>query len=250
MNRSGDLVKIIDFGFATQVASRDTKLRAFCGTPSYMAPEIVRGEGYSGFATDVWALGVVVFALLSGTLPFVGRTEIQLYAKIRRGTFSCPDLLGDLPKRLVRATLRLEASSRPSTAILLRQSWVSGAPDASGSRTARDGCGESDNGTVLRSPSFSSHRTSPAAPAPAVGGENESSWMLNSPGAGYGVGKAVLDIRGDAQAVYRTGSKEKDVIRRYAPLDRPESPSARRRPVLGRARYSLPGGPGTALGGS
>lgn len=126
LDKSAERVKIIDFGFATQVATRSTKLRAFCGTPSYMAPEIVKGESYSGFATDVWALGVVVFALLAGSLPFTARTEMQLYAKIRRGIFSIPDSLGESVRRLVRAMMRLEASSRPSAAAVLRQSWVCG----------------------------------------------------------------------------------------------------------------------------
>lgn len=126
LDKGGDRVKIIDFGFATQVASKDTKLRAFCGTPSYMAPEIVRGEGYSGFATDVWAIGVVLFALLAGALPFVGRTEMQLYAKIRRGSFVCPDILVDPPRRLVKSMLRMETLARPTAAAVLRQPWVAG----------------------------------------------------------------------------------------------------------------------------
>lgn len=117
-------VKIIDFGFAAQVASRDAKLKAFCGTPSYMAPEIVRGEGYSGFATDVWALGVVAFALLAGCLPFAGRTELQLYAKIRRGAFATPDCLGETARRLVRGVLRPDASNRPSVASLAGHPWL------------------------------------------------------------------------------------------------------------------------------
>lgn len=130
LHRGQEHVKIIDFGFAAQVASKDTKLRAFCGTPSYMAPEIIRGEGYSGFCVDVWALGVVVFALLVGSLPFAGRTEMQLYAKIRRGIFTCPDMLGDLPKRLIKGALRVDGSARPSAAALLRHSWVAGARNA------------------------------------------------------------------------------------------------------------------------
>jgi len=106
LTKETENVKIIDFGFATQVGSRETKLKAFCGTPSYMAPELIRGEGYSGFAVDVWALGVVVFALLCGSLPFVARTEMQLYAKIRRAIFTTPDALDELPRRLVRGILR------------------------------------------------------------------------------------------------------------------------------------------------
>eukprot|EP00928_Gymnodinium_smaydae_P082193 TRINITY_DN6558_c0_g1_i2.p1 TRINITY_DN6558_c0_g1~~TRINITY_DN6558_c0_g1_i2.p1 ORF type:complete len:725 (+),score=128.54 TRINITY_DN6558_c0_g1_i2:437-2611(+) len=132
LDRSQTNVKIIDFGFAAQVASKDARLRAFCGTPSYMAPEIIRGEGYSGFAADVWALGVVVFSLLTGALPFAGRTELQLYAKIRRGTYVCPDSLGDLPRRLVRSCLKMEPCSRPSVAAVLRNAWVVGSSGSSG----------------------------------------------------------------------------------------------------------------------
>jgi len=121
---SHETVKIIDFGFAAQVASRDTKLRAFCGTPSYMAPEIVKGDGYSGFAADVWALGVVIFALLSGTLPFTGRTEMQLYAKIRRGLYTMPDCLSELPSRLIKGALRIDPSARPGSGAILKHAWL------------------------------------------------------------------------------------------------------------------------------
>ncbi|CAJ1398499.1 unnamed protein product [Effrenium voratum] len=126
LDRSRECVKIIDFGFAAHVPSRDTKLKAFCGTPSYMAPEIIRGEGYSGFAADVWALGVVLFALLLGTLPFAAKTEMQLYARIRRGTFSFPECVGETQKRLIKGVMRKDACDRPSAAALLQHAWVAG----------------------------------------------------------------------------------------------------------------------------
>lgn len=57
-------VKIVDFGFAVKLQTPCQKLKVFCGTPSYMSPEIVAGKEYSGFQSDVWALGVVLeFAL-------------------------------------------------------------------------------------------------------------------------------------------------------------------------------------------
>jgi len=127
LDKSREAVKIIDFGFAAHVPSKETKLKAFCGTPSYMAPEIIRGEGYSGFAADVWALGVVIFALLSGTLPFAAKTEMQLYARIRRGSFNFPDgSFGEIQKRLIRGVMRKEAAARPSAAALLQHAWVAG----------------------------------------------------------------------------------------------------------------------------
>lgn len=72
-------VKIIDFGFAC--VSKD-KLRVFCGTPSYMSPEIVAKREYSGPSADIWACGVILFVLLTGTVPFKATTEKELFRKI------------------------------------------------------------------------------------------------------------------------------------------------------------------------
>lgn len=64
-------LKLIDFGFSV-CTPPESKLKVFCGTPSYMAPEIVLKKEYSGFATDVWAMGVVLHLLLTGSYPFNG----------------------------------------------------------------------------------------------------------------------------------------------------------------------------------
>ena len=56
-----------------------------------MAPEIVAGKEYSGYQSDVWALGVVLYVLLCGRFPFKANTEHELYHKIRRGSFSLTD---------------------------------------------------------------------------------------------------------------------------------------------------------------
>lgn len=65
-------VKLVDFGFATCLREQGEKIKIFCGTPTYMAPEIVSKEhsGYAAPPADVWALGVVLYLLLSGRFPF------------------------------------------------------------------------------------------------------------------------------------------------------------------------------------
>ncbi len=69
-------VKIIDFGFAvTQPNAR--KLRMLCGTPVYMAPEILRKQEYMGGPVDVWSLGVIFYVLLSGAFPFPGTSLVS-----------------------------------------------------------------------------------------------------------------------------------------------------------------------------
>ena len=75
------MIKIIDFGFAAFYTDNQ-KLKIFFGTPSYMAPELVRKSEYDGRQVDMWALGVLLYALLSGTFPFRGQNEKELYGKI------------------------------------------------------------------------------------------------------------------------------------------------------------------------
>mmetsp|Transcript_36603 Transcript_36603/g.48059 ORF Transcript_36603/g.48059 Transcript_36603/m.48059 type:complete len:107 (+) Transcript_36603:1295-1615(+) len=78
-NAKTGAVKVIDFGFAC--VSKE-KLRVFCGTPSYMSPEIVAKRDYIGSAADLWACGVILFACLTGTVPFKAQTEKELFRKI------------------------------------------------------------------------------------------------------------------------------------------------------------------------
>ena len=66
-------IKVIDFGFSVIVSSQ--MLKVFCGTPSYMSPEIVRKKDYDGKPVDMWALGVLLYVMLTGTFPFRGVSE-------------------------------------------------------------------------------------------------------------------------------------------------------------------------------
>lgn len=80
-------IKIIDFGFA--ISCKD-KLKFFCGTPAYMAPEIVNKKEYSGSAADIWACGVILYQLLTGVLPFRSNDEKGLFKKIDKATYPTP----------------------------------------------------------------------------------------------------------------------------------------------------------------
>ena len=74
-------VKLIDFGFSTQIPNTQ-KVRLFCGTPSYMAPEIVKKTEFCGPPTDIYASGVLLFAFFCGRFPFKGKDDKELYDKI------------------------------------------------------------------------------------------------------------------------------------------------------------------------
>lgn len=73
-------VKLIDFGFAIVLTPTSSKLNVFCGTPTYMAPEIINKKEYS-FPVDIWALGILLFKSLNGNYPFRGNHESSLLLK-------------------------------------------------------------------------------------------------------------------------------------------------------------------------
>jgi len=107
---SNRVIKLVDFGFS--VRSQDKKLRVFCGTPSYMAPEIVRRKEYHGFPVDVWSLGVLFYAMLVGRFPFTAKTYPELYKKIARGVFSIPDHISNSARDAIRKMLTLNPTMR------------------------------------------------------------------------------------------------------------------------------------------
>lgn len=83
-------IKIIDFGLGNNFKV-DELLDTFCGSPFYAAPEMVLGQKYEGPEVDVWSLGVILFALLCGHLPFDDENMKELYKKIASGSYTCPD---------------------------------------------------------------------------------------------------------------------------------------------------------------
>ena len=116
-------VKIIDFGFSTQMVAGQ-RSRMFCGTPSYMAPEIVSRKEYNAAQADIWALGVLLFALLAGSFPFKGVTDKDLYAKIQRGLFDLPVSIPPLARALIQKMLTVEPSRRPGCNDILKHAWI------------------------------------------------------------------------------------------------------------------------------
>lgn len=116
-------VKIIDFGFGT-CFPHEKKVKLFCGTPSYMAPEIVNRIEYSGPPADVWALGVLLFVLLCGCYPFKAQVDKELYKKIQHGQFSVPSSISQGSRSLITRILRINPDKRPSVSDIIKDNWV------------------------------------------------------------------------------------------------------------------------------
>ncbi|XP_039058055.1 CBL-interacting serine/threonine-protein kinase 9-like [Hibiscus syriacus] len=92
---SNGVLKISNFGlsaFSKQVRE-DGLLLTACGTPNYVAPEVLKNQGYDGRASDIWSCGVILFVLMAGYLPFDEPNLICLYKKITKADFTCPSYL-------------------------------------------------------------------------------------------------------------------------------------------------------------
>mmetsp|Transcript_1238 Transcript_1238/g.1428 ORF Transcript_1238/g.1428 Transcript_1238/m.1428 type:complete len:200 (+) Transcript_1238:3937-4536(+) len=77
-------IKLVDFGFAKRVKNLSQRTYTNCGTPAYIAPEVLRGHNGHGYEADIWSLGVLMFELSSGTTPFVAESTQGVYEKINK----------------------------------------------------------------------------------------------------------------------------------------------------------------------
>jgi serine/threonine protein kinase len=115
--------KLIDFGFANLFHPRST-LTTNCGSPLYAAPEIVQAKPYVGPEVDIWSLGVVLYAMLVGALPFEDENLKGLYRKIGEGRFAFPEHVSPPARELVRGMLAVGVLDRLTIAQIKASPWV------------------------------------------------------------------------------------------------------------------------------
>ncbi|KAK9455223.1 hypothetical protein V1511DRAFT_499815 [Dipodascopsis uninucleata] len=116
-------VKLCDFGF-TRECEPKRLLQTFCGTICYAAPEMVKGEKYNGQAVDIWSLGVILYGLLCGELPFDEEDEIQTRMRISTDEPPYPDHIPEEALSLLKSVLSKRASDRPSAAEILKHPFL------------------------------------------------------------------------------------------------------------------------------
>lgn len=117
-------LKIADFGLATRIAPDGPKKYAVCGTPNYIAPEVLKMQGH-GFAADVWAMGCIMYAMLVGTPPFETATLSETYQRITRNIYSIPPHVSPAARDLISSMLRLDPTDRPTVAQVLQHEFLS-----------------------------------------------------------------------------------------------------------------------------
>ncbi|XP_052182685.1 CBL-interacting serine/threonine-protein kinase 23-like isoform X2 [Diospyros lotus] len=119
------VLKVSDFGLSAlpQQVREDGLLHTTCGTPNYVAPEVINNKGYDGAKADLWSCGVILFVLLAGYLPFEDSNLVTLYKKIFKADFSCPPWFSSSAKKLIKRILDPNPSARITIAELTENDW-------------------------------------------------------------------------------------------------------------------------------
>nr|XP_004510623.1 CBL-interacting serine/threonine-protein kinase 9 [Cicer arietinum] len=117
------VLKVSDFGLSTYSQQEDELLRTACGTPNYVAPEVINDRGYVGSASDIWSCGVILFVLMAGYLPFDEPNTIALYRKIGMADFTCPSWFSPEAKKLLKSILNPNPLTRIKIPELLEDEW-------------------------------------------------------------------------------------------------------------------------------
>ncbi|XP_015693355.1 CBL-interacting protein kinase 28 isoform X2 [Oryza brachyantha] len=120
-----ETLKVSDFGLSALAESRrqDGLLHTACGTPAYVAPEVLNRKGYTGSKADVWSCGVILFVLVANYLPFHERNLIEMYRKIAKADYKCPRYFSAELKELLYGILDPDPSTRMSISRIKRSAW-------------------------------------------------------------------------------------------------------------------------------
>ncbi|KAL6544868.1 CBL-interacting serine/threonine-protein kinase 20 [Orobanche minor] len=118
-------LKVSDFGLSALLNSKrqDGLLHTTCGTPAYVAPEVINKKGYDGEKADIWSCGVILFVLLAGYLPFQDSNLMEMYRKICRGEFKCPQWFPPEVKKLLSRILSPNPNSRVTLSQIMENMW-------------------------------------------------------------------------------------------------------------------------------
>ncbi|GMI92015.1 SOS3-interacting protein 4, CBL-INTERACTING PROTEIN KINASE 11, PROTEIN KINASE SOS2-LIKE 5 [Hibiscus trionum] len=124
LDESGNL-KVSDFGLSavTDQIRPDGMLHTLCGTPAYVAPEILAKKGYDGAKVDVWSCGIILYVLNAGCLPFNDPNLMVMYKKIYKGEYHCPKWMSSDLKRFLSRLLDTNPETRITIHEILEDPW-------------------------------------------------------------------------------------------------------------------------------
>jgi serine/threonine protein kinase len=109
----------------SKVVKKGERMTEQCGTPAYIAPEILKGKGYEGYAIDIWSAGVVLFAMIYGTVPFKASAMSDLHKQIIKGKYTLKTDVSEDVRDLLRRMLETDPRRRISIPQILCHPWFS-----------------------------------------------------------------------------------------------------------------------------
>jgi 5'-AMP-activated protein kinase catalytic alpha subunit len=124
LNDNGEL-KVADFGLSavSDQIRQDGLFHTFCGTPAYVAPEVLARRGYDASKVDIWSCGVILFVLMAGYLPFHDQNIMAMYKKIYKGEFRCPRWFSPELTRLLTRLLDINPETRITIPEIMENRW-------------------------------------------------------------------------------------------------------------------------------
>jgi 5'-AMP-activated protein kinase catalytic alpha subunit len=119
-------VKLCDFGVG-KIVKKGEKMTEQCGTPAYIAPEILRDQGYFGFGVDIWSAGVVLYAMLYGTVPFKANNMSELQTMIMKAKYTLREDVSVEARDLLKGLMEKDSAKRMTLTEVLQHEWLADA---------------------------------------------------------------------------------------------------------------------------
>ena len=118
-------IKVVDFGLSNTYKSSTDTLKTACGSPCYASPEMIAGKRYLGLDTDIWSLGVILYAMTVGYLPFEDPDTNKLYKKILSCEYLVPGYVDKQAKDLMKNIMQIDPKKRFNIADIKKHPWYS-----------------------------------------------------------------------------------------------------------------------------
>lgn len=123
VDHKADTIKLTDFGLSNRAENK--MLNTVCGSPNYMAPEVLQSQqkGYDGFCSDMWSCGVILYEMLTGILPFDSPHLEKLYTMIEKGEYDSPTGISPQAKDLITRLLVTDPTARATMKDVIAHPW-------------------------------------------------------------------------------------------------------------------------------